>query len=223
MARGRLIVLDGPEGAGKTTQIGHLLRRLGDAGLPRVSVQEPGQTAVGEAVRNIVLDPLWDLCASTEALLYMASRAELVEREVVPALAAGTHVIADRFFLSTYAYQIAGRGLPEADVRAANRLATSGLVPDLTILLELPTAEGLTRASARAGHDRIEQSGDAFHQRVAAAFALFARDDWQHTHLEAGPIVTVDARGTEPQVTERLVSALAQRWPATFASLQGSH
>ena len=223
MTRGRLVVLEGPEGAGKTTQIGHLLRRLGDAGLPRVSVQEPGQTAVGAAVRNIVLDPLWDLCASTEALLFMASRAELVEREVLPALAAGTHVIADRFFLSTYAYQIAGRGLPEDDVRAANRLATSGLVPDLTILLDLPSVEGLTRAAARAGHDRIEQSGNAFHQRVAAAFSLFALDDWQQGHLEAGPIVTVDARGSEAQVTKRLVTVLAHRWPETFASLQGSH
>lgn len=223
MTRGRLVVLEGPEGAGKTTQIGHLLRRLGDAGLPRVSVQEPGQTAVGAAVRNIVLDPLWDLCASTEALLFMASRAELVEREVVPALAEGTHVIADRFFLSTYAYQIAGRGLSEEDVRAANRLATSGLVPDLTILLDLPTAEGMTRAAARAGPDRIEGSGDAFHQRVSAAFSLFARDDWQRAHLEAGPIVTVDARGTETEVTERLVAVLARRWPETFASLEGSH
>lgn len=222
MSRGKLLVLEGAEGVGKTTQIGHLLRRFGDAGFPRVSVQEPGQTAVGAAVRNIVLDPLWDLCASTEALLFMASRAELVEREVTPALAAGTHVIADRFFLSTYAYQIAGRGLPEHEVRAANRLATGGLVPDLTIMLDLPTAEGLSRAAARADHDRIEQSGDAFHQRVAAAFSSFAHATWQRDHPEAGPVAVLDATGTEAQVTERIIAVLARRWPETFASLSGS-
>lgn len=222
MGRGKLVVLEGAEGAGKTTQIAHLLRRLGVAGLPRVSVQEPGQTAVGAAVRNIVLDPLWDLCASTEALLFMASRAELVEREVLPALASGTHVIADRFFLSTYAYQIAGRGLPEAEVRAANRLATGGLMPDLTIMLDLPGAEGLARAAARAGHDRMEQSGDEFHQRVSAAFASFALESWQRAHPEAGPIVSVDARGAETEVTDRVVAALATRWPETFAVLRGS-
>ncbi len=116
-------------------------------------------------------------------------------------------------------YQVAGRGLPEEDVRRANALATGGLVPDLTLLLSLPVAEGLRRAGSRGEHDRMERSGDAFHERVAAAFREFATPAWQGAHPECGPILPIDATGPVSAVTSRIDDALARRWPAIFAGL----
>lgn len=212
-ARGRLIVFEGPEGAGKSTQLERLADWLGARGpAPRV-VREPGTSAVGQEIRRVLLDPVHDVAPAAEALLFMAARAQLVAGELVPALAAGETVLADRFFLSTYAYQIAGRGLPEAELRAANQLATRGLVPDLTLLVHVPPAVGLERARRRGGPDRIEQAGDAFHARVAAAFAQFADAAWQAAHPECGPIVAVDGTSDELTVFNRVVDALAAQWP----------
>ena len=119
MARGRLIVFEGIEGAGKTTQIKLLAERLAAAGIVARGVREPGGTPVGDDIREILLHPEKQITPATEALLFMASRAELVSRELVPALEDGVIVLVDRFFLSTYAYQVYGRGLPEAEIRAA--------------------------------------------------------------------------------------------------------
>ncbi len=201
---GRMIVLEGVEGAGKTTQVRRLAAALEALPVPVLTVREPGQTPIGDKVRTIVLHEAYEMAPRTEALLYMASRAELCERVVRPALAAGTNVIADRFFLSTYAYQAAGRGLPEAEVRAANSFATNGLVPDLTVLLDLSPTEGLRRAAKRSAHDRIERASADFHVRVADAFAHSAERDWQHAHPEAGPIAVVSAEGTEDEVFARV-------------------
>ncbi|MBI3791830.1 MAG: dTMP kinase [Gemmatimonadetes bacterium] len=207
--RGRLIVLEGVEGAGKTTQVRRLAAHLASLPVAAVTVREPGQTTVGEGIRQLVLHGTEEMAPRTEALLYMASRAELVERVVRPALAQGTTVIADRFFLSTYAYQAAGRGLPEDEVRAANAFATGGLVPDLTVLLVMPPDEGLARAAQRGAHDRIERASPEFHERVAAAFARSATPAWQASHPEAGPIAVVDAVGSEDQVFARVWGAIA--------------
>src|SRR6266704_7230060 len=144
MAKGRLVVFEGAEGAGKTTQIRLLAERLTGAGISCVAVREPGGTPVGDAIREILLHPEQEITDATEALLFMASRAELIAREILPSLVEGRVVLLDRFFLSTYAYQIFGRGLPETEIRAANRLATSGLAPDITLLLDVPAAEGLS-------------------------------------------------------------------------------
>jgi dTMP kinase len=147
----------------------------------------------------------------------------MVEREMRPALERGELVLLDRFFLSTYAYQIGGRALPEADVRAANRLATGGLVPDLTLLLSFPAAEGLARAAERsAAHDRIEREGEVFHQRVAAAFEQFSSPEWQRAHPECGPIVSIVAAGSERDVARRVREALSARWPGTFPDIEAS-
>jgi dTMP kinase len=137
----------------------------------------------------------------------MASRAQLVETVIRPALEQGTTVLVDRFFLSTYAYQSGGRGLNAAEIAAANRIATAGLVPDLTVLLRLPVREGLARAARRGAHDRMERADAAFHERVAEAFARFATADWMRAHPECGPIVAVDAAGTPDDVFTRVVSA----------------
>jgi dTMP kinase len=220
MAPGKLIVFEGAEGAGKTTQIRLIAERLGAAGIAVVAVREPGGTPVGDAIREIVLGPEQQITAATEALLFMASRAELIVREIKPALAQGDVVLLDRFFLSTYAYQVVGRGLPEEDVRAANRLATGGLVPDLTILIDLPPAQGLERADARGRLDRIESSGDEFHRRVGGAFRKFVEPSWQHSHPECGPIKLIDGTGDEATVLARTTAVLASVFPQPFGILR---
>jgi len=220
MQRGRLIVLEGAEGAGKTTQIRILAERLTKAGIPCIAVREPGGTPVGDDIREILLHPEQEITAATEALLFMSSRAELVAREILPAIVEGQVVLVDRFFLSTYAYQIFGRGLPEDEIRAANRLATGGLIPDLTLLLDLPAAEGLGRADARGARDRMERSDDEFHGRVSDAFRRFTDPKWQHSHPECGPIKLIDGTGDEKSVHQRIVSALITAFPQPFGALK---
>jgi dTMP kinase len=214
-----LIVLEGAEGAGKSTQLRLLADWLGSRGRDVVAVREPGGTVLGDEIRRILLDdPASDITTRAEALLFMASRAQLVERQIRPALAREATVLVDRFFLSTYAYQGAGRGLPEDEVRQANMMATAGLVPDLTVLLMVPPEAGLARAARRGEHDRMERAELAFHERVARAFERFATPEWQRDHPECGPIVLVDAVGNEVEVFDRILSALRGQWPGSFPS-----
>jgi dTMP kinase len=220
-APGRLIVFEAPEGAGKTTQLRRLVAWLMAHGVPHTAVREPGGTPLGDEIRGILLEPQRDLAPRTEALLFMASRAELVDRVIRPALERGEFVLADRFFLSTYAYQVHGRGLPFNEVRTANALATGGLVPDLTLLITLRAAERQKRAAARGAADRMEGAGDDFHDRVEAAFARFVSPDWQAAHPECGPVTAIDGAGSEEDVFERVLAALAARWPAPFGAPAG--
>lgn len=224
MPRGALIVFEGAEGAGKSTQLRLVAEWLTAGGFEVVAVREPGGTIVGDQIRRLVLDPASDISPSAEALLFMASRAQLVEREIRPALQSGATVLVDRFFLSTYAYQGAGRGLPEDDLRSVNRMATGGLVPDLTLLFTIPVETGLARAAQRAGgeHDRMERVELAFHERVARAFDVFASPSWQAAHSECGPIVLIDGIGTESDVFGRAVSAVRSRWPTSFPQAEST-
>ena len=219
MSSGLLIVLEGSEGAGKTTQVKLLADRLLEEGIDVLSLREPGGTPLGDAIRSILLDPGQTISPASEALLFMASRAEIVRERIDPALDRGVVVLMDRFFLSTYAYQIFGRGLSEAEIRKANALATGGRKPDLNILLEIPATEGMQRATARGAHDRIEQSGDDFHNRVESAFASFTDRDWQVNHPECGPIAGVDGRGTPDEVHARVLDTLARNLPLRFSML----
>jgi dTMP kinase len=218
MARGTLIVLEGAEGVGKSTQIERLVHWLRDRHLPHVALREPGGTALGESIRHLLLDPGYTLAPATEALLFMASRAQIVAERIRPALDRGEVVVLDRFFLSTYAYQIYGRGLDESLVRGANQLAVGDLKPDLTVILDLPAGEGLTRAGARGTLDRIESANAEFHHRVSTAFATFASTDWQHAHPECGPIARLQASGTPDDVFTRLLVTLAKYCPDSFAN-----
>jgi len=220
MGRGRLVVLEGAEGAGKTTQIRLLAERLTTAGISCIAVREPGGTPVGDDIREILLHPEQEITAATEALLFMASRAELIAREILPSFAGGRVVLMDRFFLSTYAYQIFGRGLPEDEIRAANRLATGGLVPDITLLIDVPLVEGLGRADARGARDRMERADDEFHARVGNAFRQFADPKWQHSHPECGPIKLIDGTGDEKTVHQRIVTHLVSAFPQPFGVLK---
>lgn len=220
---GALVVLEGVEGAGKSTQVRRLIERLESAGIDCLAVREPGGTAAGDVIRGLLLDPQSDLDARAEALLFMASRAQLVNEVIRPALDRGAIVVADRFFLSTYAYQIAGRGLPSAEVRQANALATGGLVPDVNLLIDLPSKDGLARAAGRGGPDRMEQASADFHERVQEAFRGFATVDWQAAHPEAGPIVLIDGAGSPEAVAARVGAEVSRRWPQTALALAGSH
>lgn len=168
---GVFIVIEGPEGAGKSTLTRWLAGRCLAEGQPVVTVREPGGTPVAEAARKIALKSPHELSPAVELFLILAARADLVARVIRPALEAGEVVLADRFDLSTLAYQVGGRGLPREDVVAALRLATGGLVPDLTLVLDVPVVEGRDRQRrARKSQDRIERADDAFHERVRAAY-----------------------------------------------------
>ncbi len=214
--RGVFVVLEGGEGVGKTTQWQRLRDRLSQHGQDVVALREPGGTTAGDVLRHVLLDPASQLTRETEALLFAASRAQLVREVIEPALARGAVVLVDRFLLSTYAYQGAGRDLPENALREMNRLATGGRAPDLTLLLTLPLTRAMARMQARGARDRMEREDDAFHQRVGSAFLGALAPEWQRAHPEVGPIVAVDADGAMDQVTERCLAALVQRWPARF-------
>jgi dTMP kinase len=221
--RGRLIVLEGAEGVGKTTQLRRLDAWLSALGVPHLCLREPGTTALGNDIRRVLLDPSRHLSPRAEALLFMASRAQLTEEELLPALRRGDWVILDRFFLSTYAYQIAGRGLPEGEVREANALATQRVTPDVTILLRVPAAERERRTTERGEADRIEQAGDPFHDRVERAFVSFLDPTWQRSHPESGQIVAVDGTGSEDEVFDRVSGVMTGLWPETFTRTAQSH
>ena len=175
---GVFVCFEGGEGSGKSTQSRLLRERLQERGREVVLTFEPGDTAVGAQVRRIVLSPeTGDLSPRTEALLYAADKAEHVHALVLPALARGAVVVTDRYVDSTLAYQGAGRSFDAddaAEVERVARWATRGLLPDLTVVLDLDPAEGLARFE---GRDRIEAEGLGFHQRVRAAFLAMAQAD----------------------------------------------
>ena len=170
------ISFEGPDGSGKSTQISLLADRLRSAGREVVTVREPGGTPAGERVRAILLGDggAVPVDARADALLFNASRAQLVADVIEPAIARGAVVIADRFADSTLAYQGYGSGLPIEELRGMIRFATAGRTPDLTILLDLPAERGLARKSG-SGRTRFEEGFDAaFHERVAAGFRSLA-------------------------------------------------
>jgi len=177
--RGLYIALEGPEGAGKTTQLRRLAARLRAAGLEVVEVREPGGTAVGELLRSILEDPAHrTLTPEAEALLFAAARAQLLREVVRPALEQGRTVLSDRSVYASLAYQGFGRGLGLEAVWSVNHLATGGLLPDLVILLDLPVEEGLRRDTRKASAgDRIGREDVAFHRRVREGYLSLSRED----------------------------------------------
>lgn len=176
--RGRFITFEGIDGAGKSTQMAVVAHALRDRELPVVITREPGGTAVGEALREVILHQPMGI--GTETLLMFAARAEHLERVIRPALEAGTWVLCDRFTDATYAYQGGGRGLPVAQIDALAGIAHPDLWPDLTLLLDLPVDAGLARASLRNGGDgpdRFESEQRAFFERVRDTYLARARQE----------------------------------------------
>ena len=206
--RGWFVTLEGPDGAGKTTQAERLRERGTGAGYEVVLTREPGGTAAGERIRDILLhrergagiDP------RTDALLFNAARAQLVAEVIGPALGRGALVISTRFADSTLAYQGHGGGLPLDELRAIERFATDGLRPDLTILLDLPVEAGLARKSG-VEVTRFEADFDLdFHRRVRAGFLALAGD-------EPDRFVVVDAAASPDVVAREVLRAAATRIP----------
>jgi dTMP kinase len=199
------VSFEGPEGSGKTTQVQILAAALRQRGLSVVVAHEPGATAVGDTIRQLVLglDAERRVEARTEALLFAAARAQLVDEVIAPAIGRGDVVICDRFSDSTVAYQVAGRGLPEGPVRQIIEFATSGLRPDLTILLDLSVGDSATR---RAGSrpDRLEREDEAFHQRVRRAYLSLAS-------AEPKRFMVVDARQSAELIAAAILAKVSEK------------
>lgn len=215
-----LVTLEGTDGAGKTTQAARLVDRLRAAGYSPVAVHEPGGTSLGDDIRSLLLrsrgSPIhpW-----AEAFLFSACRSELVHAVIRPALERREIVVADRFADSTLAYQGAGRGLARADLEVLVRIATDGLRPDLTILLDLPGRDGLARRAVAhdkapeasvpgrgTGWNRFEDEGEAFQERVRAAFLEMAS-------REPSRWVVLDARASADTLAESIWQAVEPRLP----------
>jgi dTMP kinase len=187
------ITFEGVEGCGKTTQARLLAARFAEHGARTLVTREPGGAAISEQIRAILLDNKNDgMDPMAEALLYVASRAQFVAEIVRPALAVGTVVICDRYADSTLAYQGYGRGLDVGTLEQLNTIATGGLVPDITLLLELSVAEGLDRRHKEGNANRLDNAGSAFHERVRNGYHALAAADpqrWRVIDAAAAPSV----------------------------------
>lgn len=207
MERGRFITFEGGEGCGKSTQVRRLAAALAERGIEAVFTREPGGTRLAELIRGLLREELQDPpCDKAELLLFLAARAQLVKNVIEPALAAGKWVVSDRFSDSTFAYQGYGRGLPLETLRVLNEFATSGLTPDLTLLLDVEpeTAQARLRgreAATATTADRIESAGSDFHARLRAGFLEMAA-------VEPERIVKIDANGSPDEVWERVWKSL---------------
>lgn len=204
------ITFEGPEGAGKSTQVRRLAGRLDAAGVPHLLTREPGGTPMGHRVREVLLDPELDVSPLSEFLLYSASRAQLVREVIEPALAGGNVVVCDRYADSSVAYQGFGRGLEREFLQTVTWEVTRGLLPAITFLLDLDPELGLRRAAARGAHDRLERADLSFHRRVREGFLTLAESQPER-------FVILDATRPETDLAEA-VWALVER---TLAFLPG--
>lgn len=201
---GKLIVFDGPDGGGKTTQARSAQDRLEYAGKKMLHLREPGGTDVGEAVRTILLHPQHkDMTLRTELLLYQASRAQLVETRIIPALKNGEYVLLDRFYSATFAYQVIAGDLPKKKAMNVIDFATLGLRPDLALIFDLPPEAGLARCGKRE-LDRIEQRDLGYHRRVRQGFLEYAQ-------LNPDNTVVIDATRTVHEIQADVQKILEDR------------
>jgi dTMP kinase len=186
--RGFFLVLDGPDGGGKTTQASRLVDWLRERGFDVVACRDPGATPLGDRLRAILMQrDAVPLSMRAEMLLFMASRAQMVEEIIRPAMESGHVVVCDRFLLATIVYQGFAGGLDPAEVSGVGRAATGGLLPDLTILLDVPPETA--RGRVGAGRDRIEDRPAAYHESVRAGYLRAA----QGSPLYPAPVALVDA------------------------------
>ncbi|MCL4767688.1 MAG: dTMP kinase [Hyphomicrobiaceae bacterium] len=215
MARGKLITFEGGEGAGKSTQARLLAERLRAEGVGAVLTREPGGSAFAEQVRALILGPSTaDRGALAEALLFSAARADHLERTIRPALEAGQWVICDRFSDSTRVYQGVAGGLPKAVIEALERLVVAETAPDVTVVLDLPAADGLARARSRSepggpggrgsDADAFEGRPLSYHERLRDGFLMIAT-------AEPERCVVIDALQPEAEVAQQVWAAIVAR------------
>jgi len=203
MDRGRLITVEGLDGAGKTTLVRALAAALHERGQHVTVLREPGGVALSERIRTLVKDPELEVHPRAEALLYAAARAQLVAEQLEPLLAAGRWLLLDRFVDSSLAYQGAGRGLGIEQVRTLNHFATGGVAPDRTLLLRIDARAGLARAGGRGeGADRLEREQLAFFEAIGAAYDALAA-------AEPERFAVIDAAQEPAEVLAASLAALA--------------
>jgi len=220
--KGRFLAFEGPDGSGKSTQLNRLIEACKAAGLTVCHVREPGGTSVGERIRDILLDRNSEMTLHCEMLLYMASRAQLIEERIRPALARGEVVIADRFVASTYAYQGSGGGVPTDHIRAVADVAVRGTWPDLTLIFDVDSATAAKRtsgvekvgrkkaaqpATASLFADRIELRPRDFHDKVRQGYLDLAK-------AEPARHVVIDA-SKSPDAVWSEVTARLESWTAS--------
>lgn len=197
MSKGLLITFEGIDGSGKTTQIKRFMQKCADENIPVVLFREPGGTPIGEKIRNILLDKSNSgMCAITELLLYSASRHQLSHELIRPALESGKIVVCDRFYDSTTVYQGYGRGIDLEFIKALNRIATEHLVPDLTFIFDIPTAERTLRIGTR-DLDRLEREDHAFQEKIRQGFRKIAE-------IEPDRICLIDGTKTEQSISKEV-------------------
>jgi dTMP kinase len=213
---GLFLVLDGPDGGGKSTQAARLKTWLLERGFDVVICRDPGGTPLGDRLRSILLDrETVPISMRAEMLLYMASRAQLVEAVIAPALAAGRIVISDRYLLANIVYQGTAGGLLEEEIAMVGMIATAGLLPDLTIVLDIAPEQALARLGA--ARDRIEDRPLFYHERVRAGFLDAARgqsgtsgEGDESPSVYPAPIVLIDSSADQDTVFKRIQHSVEQ-------------
>lgn len=207
--QGRFIVVEGPDGAGKSVLVAALADAMRAQGHQPVVVREPGGTTVAEALRNELLDRTRHFRPLTELLYITAARADHVHHVIEPALARGQTVLSDRFELSTHAYQVAGRGVDADTAELFNQAATGGLKPDLTIVIDVPASVGMER-QVRGGkrQDRLDLEDTAFQARVGSAYLAASGPGVRH----------LDGTKDPQAVFQAAWNLLEERWPDSFRS-----
>ena len=201
-AKGKFITVEGTEGVGKTTNIQRITEWLDERGIAYISTREPGGTVLGEKIRDLLLDKdNTGMAASAELLLMFAARAQHLEEKIIPALAAGTWVLCDRFTDATYAYQGFGRGLNCEHIKQLEKLVQGDLHPDFTLILDIDPELGMSRVRARGELDRFESEALEFFDRVRAGYRERANDNPSRYCL-------VDASSPLTVVQEHIVEAL---------------
>jgi dTMP kinase len=211
MSQGKLITIEGLDGAGKSTLATALAQAIAERGVQVELLREPGGVALSERIRELVKDPALQIGARAEALLYAAARAELIHERVGPLLEGGAWVLLDRFVDSSLAYQGAGRGLGIEQVRAINLLATGGLTPERTLLLQISPATGRDRQQTRGAEpDRLEREDDSFFRAIAAAYEELAQAEPQRIRL-------LDGEQPTARVLEQALSEIEDLLPAPSA------
>jgi len=205
---GKLISFEGSEGSGKSTQIVHLAQRLQNASHDVVSTREPGGTEIGEQVRSIIVHNSKgdEMCAETELLLFAAARAQLVREVIAPALLRGAYVLSDRYLDSSTVYQGIGRKLAMGPVNQINHFAVGNVMPDLTIVIDVPTEVSLARIRQRASDlpDRMERENIDFYEKVRIGYLMLAKSMSER-------IVVIDGTKREKVITEEIWAAVQER------------
>ena len=201
---GSFITLEGPEGAGKTTQVKLLSQKLEALGIPHTVSRDPGGTPLGKQIRRVLLKPGTYIAPMAELLLYQADRAQHVDELIMPALKRGEIVICDRFTDSTLAYQGFGRNIDRKTIEDLNAMATQGLTPELTILFDLGSEKGLGRLHP-GGHDRLEQEAIEFHHRIRQGYLTLRQEQPERW-------ATIDATKALISVQEEFARIIVERF-----------